>query len=219
MTLYYTSTFTPAIWSTIAWTEKFNNGLCIHFLRLRRLKSSCNSSRIKNRRCELTDYEIHKRLSGVTFWYAPISSTHEGHVQMEYLFVYVPRLSDTSFSICCATGGVYRNGASVYICTCGVVGISCKWECYTGTFYFGKHKLIFKTDENVSFHKRLESPELLVYFYAPDESISGKFLFFSSFSSAATCYWINCHGNHTISDRWFLGSRCFLSEGTEWKVS
>ena len=60
--------------------------------------------------------------------------------------------------------------------------ISWKWECYTGTLYFGKHEFIFKIDGNVSFHKRLESrPELLVYFYAPDESISGKFLFFSSF--------------------------------------
>ena len=33
--LYYMGAFTPAIWSTIAWTEKFNNGLCTHFLRLR----------------------------------------------------------------------------------------------------------------------------------------------------------------------------------------
>ena len=54
VTLYYMGAFTPAIWSTIAWTEKFNNGLCTHFLRLRGLKSSCNSSRLKNRRCELS---------------------------------------------------------------------------------------------------------------------------------------------------------------------
>ena len=54
MTLYYMGTFTPAIWSTITWTEKFNNGLCTHFLRLRGLKSSRNSSRLKNRRCELS---------------------------------------------------------------------------------------------------------------------------------------------------------------------
>ena len=26
VTLYYMGAFTPAIWSTIAWTEKFNNG-------------------------------------------------------------------------------------------------------------------------------------------------------------------------------------------------
>ena len=54
MTLYYMGAFTPVIWSTIAWTEKFNNGLCTHFLRLRRLKISRNSSRLKNRRCELS---------------------------------------------------------------------------------------------------------------------------------------------------------------------
>ena len=54
MTLYYMGAFTPAIWSTTAWTEKFNNGLCTHFLRLHRLKSSRNSSRLKNRSCELS---------------------------------------------------------------------------------------------------------------------------------------------------------------------
>ena len=54
VTLYYMGAFTPAIWSTIAWTEKFNNGLCTHFLWLRGLKSSRNSSRLKNRRCELS---------------------------------------------------------------------------------------------------------------------------------------------------------------------
>ena len=32
VTLYYMVTFTPAIWSTIAWTEKFNNVLCTNFL-------------------------------------------------------------------------------------------------------------------------------------------------------------------------------------------
>ena len=47
VTLYYMGAFTPAIWSTIAWSEKFNNGLCTHFLRLRGLKSSRNSSRLK----------------------------------------------------------------------------------------------------------------------------------------------------------------------------
>ena len=54
VTLYYMGAFRPAIWSTIVWTEKFNNGLCTHFLRLHGLKSSCNSSRLKNRRCELS---------------------------------------------------------------------------------------------------------------------------------------------------------------------
>ena len=54
VTLYCMGAFTPAIWSTIAWTEKFNNGLCTHFLRLHGLKSSRNSSRLKNRRCELS---------------------------------------------------------------------------------------------------------------------------------------------------------------------
>ena len=48
VTLYYTDAFTPVIWSTIAWTEKFNNGLCTHFLRLHGLKSSRNSSHLKN---------------------------------------------------------------------------------------------------------------------------------------------------------------------------
>ena len=52
--LYFMSAFTPAIWSTIAWTEKFNNGSCTHFLQLHGLKSSRNSSRLKNRRCELS---------------------------------------------------------------------------------------------------------------------------------------------------------------------
>ena len=46
--------FTPAIWSTIVWTEKFSNGLCTHFLPLHGLKSSRNSSCLKNRRCELS---------------------------------------------------------------------------------------------------------------------------------------------------------------------
>ena len=45
-------TFTPAIWSTFAWTEMFNNGLCIHFPRLRGATKSHNSSRLINRRCE-----------------------------------------------------------------------------------------------------------------------------------------------------------------------
>ena len=50
VTLYYMGAFTPVIWSTIA--TKFNNGLCTYFLRLREPKSSRNSSRLKNRRCE-----------------------------------------------------------------------------------------------------------------------------------------------------------------------
>ena len=54
VTLYYMGAFTPAIWSTIAWTEKFNNGLCTHFSRLHGLKSSRNSSCLKYRRCELS---------------------------------------------------------------------------------------------------------------------------------------------------------------------
>ena len=54
MSLYYMGTFTHVIWSTIAWTEKFNNGLCTHFLQLCGLKSSRNSSCLKNHRCELS---------------------------------------------------------------------------------------------------------------------------------------------------------------------
>ena len=44
--------FTLAIWSTFAWAEKFNNGLCTHFSQLRGLKSSRYSSHLVNRRCE-----------------------------------------------------------------------------------------------------------------------------------------------------------------------
>ena len=54
VTLYYMDAFTPVISSTIAWTEKLNNGLCTHFLRLRGLKTSRNSSCLNNRRCELS---------------------------------------------------------------------------------------------------------------------------------------------------------------------
>ena len=54
VTLYYMGAFTPAIWSTIALTEKFSNGLCTHFLQMHGLKSACNSSRLKNHRCELS---------------------------------------------------------------------------------------------------------------------------------------------------------------------
>ena len=50
VTLYYMGASTPVIWLTIAWTEKFNNGLCTHFLQLHGLKSSRNSSRLIYRR-------------------------------------------------------------------------------------------------------------------------------------------------------------------------
>ena len=53
VTLYYMGAFTLAIWSTIGWTEKFNNGICTHLLLLHRLKSSRNSSCLNNHRCEL----------------------------------------------------------------------------------------------------------------------------------------------------------------------
>ena len=43
VTLYYMGAITPAICSTIAWTEKLNNRLCTHFLQFRGLKSSRNS--------------------------------------------------------------------------------------------------------------------------------------------------------------------------------
>ena len=39
----YMGAFTPAIFSTIGWTQKFKNGLCTLFLQLRGLKSSCNT--------------------------------------------------------------------------------------------------------------------------------------------------------------------------------
>ena len=54
VTLYYMGAFTPAVRSTIGWTEKFNNRLCIDFLQLHGLKSSRNSSRLKKCRCELS---------------------------------------------------------------------------------------------------------------------------------------------------------------------
>ena len=63
--LYYIGAFTPAIWSTIAWTEKFNNWLCTHFLRFHGLKSSRNSSRLKNRRCELSLIEYNNFITKI----------------------------------------------------------------------------------------------------------------------------------------------------------
>ena len=54
MTLYYMGAFTPAIWSTIAWTESSIMGYVPIFLRLHGLKSSHNSSCLKNRGCELS---------------------------------------------------------------------------------------------------------------------------------------------------------------------
>ena len=46
--------FKLAIWSIFVWTEKFNDKLCIHFSQLPVLKSSRNSSRLINQRCEWT---------------------------------------------------------------------------------------------------------------------------------------------------------------------
>ena len=46
--------------------------------------------------------------------------------------LYAPGLCSVLFSMYCTTEEAYKNGASVYICMCGVVKISCKWECNTG---------------------------------------------------------------------------------------
>ena len=100
-------------------------------------------------------------------------------------------------------------------------GISRKWECYTDTLYIlGNINLFLKLTG--TFHSIKGSSQGRSYsfisMYRMNPSVA-SFSSSASFSSAATCYWINCHGNHTISDRWLLASRCFLSEGTEWKVS
>ena len=51
----------------------------------------------------------------------PFCGTHKGCTQIKYSVCKWPVLRSTSFSMHCATQGVYRNGASVYICMCGVV--------------------------------------------------------------------------------------------------
>ena len=52
----------------------------------------------------------------------PFSDTHKGHSHTEYPFVYAPGLHSKSFSMYYATQETYRNGASLSICTCGLVG-------------------------------------------------------------------------------------------------
>ena len=84
-------TFTPVIWSTIAWTEKLNNGLCTHFLQLRGLKSSHNSSRLKNCRCELSLMEKHL---------GPNISQEIGTKDLDLLFNYRPQWS-------CGQGNIF----------------------------------------------------------------------------------------------------------------
>ena len=61
----------------------------------------------------------------------PFSNTRKGHIQTEYP-LYAPGLCSVLFSMYCTTKEAYKNGASVYICTCVVVKISCKWACNTG---------------------------------------------------------------------------------------
>ena len=63
VTLYYMGAFKPVIWSTIVRIEKFNNGLCTHFLQLHGLKSSLNSSCLKNCRCELSLKEAMRNMT------------------------------------------------------------------------------------------------------------------------------------------------------------
>ena len=76
VTLYYMGAFTPAIWSAIAWTEKFNNGLCTHFLRLCGLKSSHNSSCLNNRRCELSLIHYTLKFFESTCTLGPVYNEH-----------------------------------------------------------------------------------------------------------------------------------------------
>ena len=52
--LYSAGTFALTNWSTFVWTDKFNNGLCTHFLRFHGLKISPNSSHPINRKCKCT---------------------------------------------------------------------------------------------------------------------------------------------------------------------
>ena len=51
----------------------------------------------------------------------PFPSKHKEHIQIEYSFMNAVGLHSRSFSMYCATKIVYRNGASAYICTCGLV--------------------------------------------------------------------------------------------------
>ena len=54
----------PCYLSTVAWTKKFSDGLCTHFLQLRGLNSSRNSSLLINRQCEWT----FRRWTWECFW-------------------------------------------------------------------------------------------------------------------------------------------------------
>ena len=61
------------------------------------------------------------------FWVAtqcsiPVGpSTHKGHTQMEYPFLYAPGLCSTSCSMCSAKWRHTGMVANVYICSCGLV--------------------------------------------------------------------------------------------------
>ena len=64
-----------------------------------------------------SDIYLFETVSGVTFWFASVSSTHKGHTQMEYPFVYAHGVTRyITFSMYCTTQGVYRNRINVYIC-------------------------------------------------------------------------------------------------------
>ena len=54
---------------------------------------------------------------------APFSVHMKGVHKMKYPFMYAPGLRSTSFSMYSLRYERYKNGASVYICTCGLVGI------------------------------------------------------------------------------------------------
>ena len=72
-----------------------------------------------------------RSMSGVTFWYGPIFQYTWGtYTNGIPIYVYLG-LHRTSFSMYCATQGVSRIRASVYMWWGS--GILCKPECYTGT--------------------------------------------------------------------------------------
>ena len=131
-----------------------------------------------------------------------------------------PRFSDTSFSICCATrGGGGRHTGMEQVFTFARVGwwnIAQVRMLHRHFIFLGNINLFLKLTG--TFRSIKGSSQGRSYSFISMYRMNPSVASFSSsapFSSAATCYWINCHGNHTISDRWFLGSRCFLSEGTD----
>ena len=62
--------------------------------------------------CERMKIELHRQLLSLRcniLMHHSFSGTHKVYTQTEYQFVYVPRLLSTSFSMHCASQGVYRD--------------------------------------------------------------------------------------------------------------